>query len=94
MLRAKAVSFAYDEGTVLDGVSVAASEGGLVGVLGPNGSGKTTLLKLLAGLLTPARGEVTLDGRRLATFAEVRWLAGWRSSLKRRSSSSTTRSST
>lgn len=69
MLRAEAVSFAYDESTVLDGVSVAASEGCLVGVLGPNGSGKTTLLKLLAGLLTPARGEVTLDGRQLDTFA-------------------------
>ena len=36
--------------------------GGLLGVLGPNGSGKTTLLKLLAGLLTPARGRITLDG--------------------------------
>ena len=36
--------------------------GGLVGVLGPNGSGKTTLLKLLAGLLTPAHGRITLDG--------------------------------
>ena len=37
--------------------------GGLVGVLGPNGSGKTTLLKLLAGLLTPAKGRITLDGQ-------------------------------
>jgi len=36
--------------------------GSLLGVLGPNGSGKTTLLKLLAGLLTPAGGRITLDG--------------------------------
>ena len=58
MLRAKAVSFAYDEGTVLDGVSVEASEGGLVGVLGPNGSGKTTVVEcLVAGLEQFSKSE-------------------------------------
>ena len=36
---------------------------------GPNGSGKTTLLKLLAGLLTPAQGRVSLRGRDLARMA-------------------------
>jgi iron complex transport system ATP-binding protein len=37
-----------------------------VGILGPNGSGKTTLLRMLAGILSPSRGRVLLDGGDLA----------------------------
>ena len=61
MLRAEGVSFGYGAHPVLHEVDVTVPSGGLVGVLGPNGSGKTTLLKLLAGLLTPASGRITLD---------------------------------
>jgi len=53
---------------VLREVSLSLPAGGLVGVLGPNGSGKTTLLKLLAGLLTPDTGRITLDGVDTAGF--------------------------
>jgi iron complex transport system ATP-binding protein len=47
----------------IDDVSVDIPTGGFVGILGPNGSGKTTLLKLLAGVLGPQAGQVTLDGQ-------------------------------
>ncbi|HSL20399.1 MAG TPA: ABC transporter ATP-binding protein [Vicinamibacterales bacterium] len=67
MLRADDVSFAYERGTpVLRGVSFAAAPSEIVGILGPNGSGKTTLLKVLARLLPPQSGRVTLDGRPLS----------------------------
>jgi iron complex transport system ATP-binding protein len=67
-LTADGVSFAYghrgrDGGptAVLNEVSARIPHGGLVGILGPNGSGKTTLLRLLAGLLRPSSGTVSLD---------------------------------
>ena len=53
-----------------DGVA-AIAPGALVGILGPNGSGKTTLLRLLAGILTPAGGRVTLDGRAVSAIPRL-----------------------
>src|SRR5438445_6124599 len=50
----------------VDDVSFALERGQLVGLLGPNGAGKTTTVSMIAGLVTPERGEVLVDGRRLA----------------------------
>lgn len=50
---------------VVDGVTLTLTPGETVGLLGPNGSGKSTLLRLLAGVLAPTAGVVTLDGRPL-----------------------------
>ena len=67
MLQAADVSFAYGPGLAgVHGVSLEIPRGDLVGILGPNGSGKTTLLRLLGGMLTPASGRVSIDGRDLA----------------------------
>jgi iron complex transport system ATP-binding protein len=48
---------------VLRGLDFTAQPGELTAVIGPNGAGKTTLLKVLAGLIAPAAGTATLDGR-------------------------------
>ncbi|KUP93453.1 ATP-binding cassette domain-containing protein [Tritonibacter horizontis] len=58
------VVFRYDpEGAPnVDVPAVAVTPGQRVAVLGVNGSGKSTLLKLLAGLYTPQRGRVMIDG--------------------------------
>jgi iron complex transport system ATP-binding protein len=47
---------------ILDDVSLHAESGDFVGIIGANGAGKSTLLSVLAGLLSPDSGSVTLDG--------------------------------
>jgi ABC-2 type transport system ATP-binding protein len=48
--------------TGIEGLSFAIREGETLALLGPNGSGKTTVIKLLAGLLTPTCGRITVGG--------------------------------
>ncbi len=47
---------------LFDDINVALKPGRLCAVVGPNGSGKSTLLRILAGILTPTAGKVSLDG--------------------------------
>ncbi len=47
----------------IDGVSLDVARGEFVVLLGPSGCGKTTLLRAVAGLETPDRGSIVLDGR-------------------------------
>ena len=43
-------------------VSFDAPDGCITGLLGPNGAGKTTTLRMLAGLITPDAGRMSVDG--------------------------------
>lgn len=49
--------------TVLDGIDLTIAAGERVAVLGASGAGKSTLLQIVAGLLKPAAGAVTVGGR-------------------------------
>ncbi|MDE6393701.1 MAG: ABC transporter ATP-binding protein [Duncaniella sp.] len=64
MLKADNLTFSYSRKTppVLNSLSLSVEPGGIYGLLGLNGVGKTTLLNLMAGLLTPKSGNVTLNG--------------------------------
>ena len=44
----------------VDGISLSAAEGEIVGILGPNGAGKTTLLRMLSKLMKPTSGTVSI----------------------------------
>ena len=50
----------------LRGMNLDVPRGKIVGIIGPNGSGKSTTLKLIAGLMQPDRGTVTVDGEKVS----------------------------
>ncbi|MFC0677789.1 ABC transporter ATP-binding protein [Lysobacter korlensis] len=66
----KRVQLASGELVILDGIDFSIAPGDTVAIVGASGSGKSTLLSLMAGLDTPSRGEVRLDGRPLSTLDE------------------------
>ncbi len=55
----------------LDGVSAAIQPGMITGLVGPDAAGKTTLLRLIAGLLRPAGGHISVFGHDMATEAAL-----------------------
>jgi branched-chain amino acid transport system ATP-binding protein len=66
LLEVREAHVAYGTGVMaLQGVSLHVKAGEAVALVGANGAGKTTLLKSIAGLLSPVRGEIWFDGRRI-----------------------------
>jgi ABC-2 type transport system ATP-binding protein len=63
------VTVRYGDRVAVAGVSLDVRRGEIVGLLGPNGSGKSSTLAVAAGVLDPASGSVTVDGRARAADA-------------------------
>ncbi len=61
----------YGSFTAVDGVSLSVAPGQIHGFLGPNGAGKTTSIRIIAGLLKPTAGRVTVNGHDLARDPEA-----------------------
>jgi len=55
----------------VSGVNLEVASGEIHGFLGPNGAGKTTTIRMIAGLLKPTAGSVTIDGHDLAREPEA-----------------------
>lgn len=56
----------YNKKVVLEDISIKIESGKIVGLIGENGSGKTTLLKIIAGLITPTKGEIYICSKKLS----------------------------
>ncbi|SDI20251.1 ATP-binding cassette domain-containing protein [Nonomuraea jiangxiensis] len=69
MFSATGITKAYGAVQALDGVRLDLRAGEVVALVGDNGAGKSTLVKVLAGVITPDAGTITVEGRpvRIAT---------------------------
>ncbi len=67
LLEIKDVSLIYhtknDEITAVDRLNFNCYEGEFVSIIGPSGCGKTTVLSMIAGLLSPSRGKILINGK-------------------------------
>lgn len=62
VLKASGLTKKYGKRTVVRDLSLEVRSGEIVGLLGPNGAGKTTTFYMIAGLLKPVSGLMTIDG--------------------------------
>ena len=62
LVSVRNVSFSRGDKKIFDDVSLSIEREKVTAIMGPSGTGKTTLLKLIGGQLTPAAGEIHVDG--------------------------------
>jgi branched-chain amino acid transport system ATP-binding protein len=68
MLTVDGLCAGYGKVEVLHDVRLEIAQGQIVALIGANGAGKTTLLKTISGLIRPAAGTITFDGRDIARY--------------------------
>jgi len=67
MIELTDLSKRYGRFTAVDGINLTIPRGELFGFLGPNGAGKTTTMRMIAGILQPTSGRISIAGIDLAT---------------------------
>ena len=65
-LEIQAITLAYGNKKVVEGVTFEVMPGEVVGLVGPNGSGKSTIIKALSRVITPYAGTVLINGRNIS----------------------------
>jgi ABC-2 type transport system ATP-binding protein len=62
MIELKGITKKYGDFRAVDNLSLKVDRGEIFGFLGPNGAGKTTTIKMIAGVLEPSAGSITIGG--------------------------------
>jgi len=65
MIKIDSLSKRYTNTIALDNVGFTIPQGSVFGFLGPNGAGKTTLIRIIAGIILPDSGQVSMNGQAL-----------------------------
>ncbi len=65
MITVTGLTKKYNNIPVLDNISFKVNKGSIVGVIGPNGAGKSTLISIIASIIKPSSGKVTIDGGKI-----------------------------
>ena len=71
MIKVEHLRKEYGPFTAVDDVNLDVHPGDIHGFLGPNGAGKTTSIRMIAGLLKPTSGRISVNGHDLATDPEA-----------------------
>jgi iron complex transport system ATP-binding protein len=69
-LRLENIRLAYDDRTIIDGISFGINTGELVGIVGPNGCGKSTLIKGITRVLPLKTGHIYVDDQDVLTIPQ------------------------
>lgn len=77
MLIVKDIYKSYKKETVLSGISFDVDAGNIIGISGANGAGKTTLINIIASVLEPDKGEITLNNISLSDRSAYRNQIGY-----------------
>lgn len=76
MIKAENLTKRFGDITAVDDISFEIRKGESFGFLGPNGAGKSTTINMLAGVLAPDKGRISINGASDPTRSQVRRMLG------------------
>lgn len=81
MIRFDNVTAGFDGRTIFRDLHFDIPRGARIALMGPSGMGKTTLLRLMAGLMKPEKGKVTVNARKIAYLFQEDRLLPWETAI-------------